>query len=187
MEKAFEQQPSTCLKVVLFGPESTGKTTLARQLAAHFKCPWVPEFMREYLQKKWTEHGEKITRDDLLPIAAGQVKQENAVSQPTTTLMFCDTNLLQLKVYSEYYYNGFCPKEILESISNSHYDLYLLTNIDTPWVADDLRDRPDDRFTLFRIFEAELKNRQLPFAEICGSETQRLQQAIALTEKLRRR
>jgi len=187
MEKTLEQQPSDCLKIVLFGPESTGKSTLAKQLAEHYKTCWVPEYMREYLQKKWDEQRGKVTKDDLLPIAIGQITSENKAVESVNELLFCDTDLLELKVYSEYYYNVFCPFEIEQAISKNRYNLYLLTNIDIPWEEDNLRDRPNDRLTLFRIFEEELKKRNLPYCVISGSKTLRLQQAIALINKLRRR
>jgi NadR type nicotinamide-nucleotide adenylyltransferase len=187
MEKALEQQTADCLRIVLFGPESTGKTTLAKQLAAHYSSSWVPEFMREYLQKKWDHHRQKVTKEDLLPIAVGQMRRENELAQKASQYLFCDTNLLELKVYSQYYYDGFCPPELTRAASNNVYDLYLLTGIDTPWIYDDLRDRPEDRLTLFRIFEAELKKSKLPYAVLNGSETERLKLAIEQIENLGRR
>ena len=99
MEKIFEQQPSDCLKIVLFGPESTGKTTLATQLAAHYASEWVPEYMRTYLQKKWDREKETISKEDLLPIAKGQIRLENNLAKSTSDYLFCDTNLLELQVY----------------------------------------------------------------------------------------
>ncbi len=187
MEKTLEQQPSDCLKIVLFGPESTGKTTLATQLSEHYNCPLVPEYMRIYLQKKWDEQGLKVEKNDLLPIAKGQMELENKAATHADDLLICDTNLLEIKVYSEYYYGGFCPEPIIRSLNHSEYDLYLLTYIDTPWVADDLRDRPDDRLYIFRTFEDELKRNALPHGVIRGSESQRLTLAIELIDKLRRR
>ncbi|KAA3615920.1 MAG: nicotinate-nucleotide adenylyltransferase [Flavobacterium sp.] len=184
MEETFKQQPSNCLKIVLFGPESTGKTTLARELAAHFGTAWVPEYMRDYAQKKWDEQNEKVGRADLLPMAAGQMALENKRSKMASRYLFCDTDLRELKVYSQYYFDGYCPDEIRKALKINHYDLYLLTDIDTPWVADDLRDRPQDRITLFRIFENELKENNLPYALISGGKAERLKKAIELTEKL---
>ena len=106
MEEPLKQEASNCIKVVLFGPESTGKTTLAKRLAEHFKTLWVPEYMREYLQKKWDAKGEKCTKDDLIPIAEGQMKVENETTKLVEELLICDTNLLEIKVYSQYYYDG---------------------------------------------------------------------------------
>ena len=184
MEKTLEQQPTTCVKVVLFGPESTGKTTLAQQLAAHFQTLWVPEFMREYLEVKRENTNEKIAVEDLEPIAFGQMKAENDASKKANQVLFCDTNLLEIKVYSEYYNEGFCPSQIKEAALNNTYDLYFLTYIDTPWVFDNLRDRPDDRLALFCIFEAELKRLNLPYKILKGSNSERLKGAIIEIQKL---
>ncbi|OAB80001.1 AAA family ATPase [Cochleicola gelatinilyticus] len=188
MEKTLTQKPSDCLKFVLFGPESTGKTTLAKQLAAHYNTRWVPEYMREYLQKKWDVSKKKCEREDLLPIAYGQMHWENELSEKTSDLLFCDTNLLELKVYSEYYYNGFCPSEIEEFALKNEYTHYFLTYIDTKWVFDDLRDRPDDREKMFCIFENELTNQKLPFSILKGTQEERFTNAVRLIdEKTRKR
>jgi len=112
MEKKLRQVSSNCLKIVLFGPESTGKTTLAKQLAKYYNSVWVPEYAREYLQYKWNIKGKICERKDLIPIAEGQMQLENTLAKQTNTVLFCDTNLLETKVYSEVYYSGFCPSEI---------------------------------------------------------------------------
>lgn len=184
MEETFKQQSCNCLKIVLYGPESTGKTTLAEQLAKHYKTLWVPEFMRSYLQEKWNLHGEKIDKTDLLPIAKGQMKAENESAVLTNDLLFCDTNLLEIKVYSEYYYNGFCPSEIIKYASENVYDLYFLLNIDTKWELDDLRDRPYDREKMFCIFEAELIESKLNYIIISGTEEERFEIAVKKIEEL---
>lgn len=183
MEKTLEQQASNCLKIVLFGPESTGKTTLAKQLAEYYKTLWVPEFMREYLQEKWDMHQVKVSKEDLLPIAFGQMKTENEAALKCTNLLFCDTNLLEIKVYSEYYYNG-CPPIIKKAALKNSYHLYFLTAIDTVWEADDLRDRPEERDKLFRIFETELIKNNLPFQILEGSEPERKKAAVKTIDEL---
>jgi len=97
MEEKLTQRPSTCFRVVLFGPESTGKTTMAKQLAAHFKTVWVEEYMREYLQEKWNSKKEVCQPNDILPIAVGQMNLENEKLAQANKILFCDTNLLNLK------------------------------------------------------------------------------------------
>jgi len=177
-------QPTELIKVVLYGPESTGKTTLAKQLAEHYKTLWVPEFMREYLQKKWDSEKKMVSKEDLIPIAKGQLKLENEASQQVENLLICDTNLLELKVYSEYYYNGFCPSEIKTEATKNNYSIYLLTYIDTPWEVDDLRDRPNNREEMFCIFEAELKEQGFPYEILKGKQRERFENAVKIIDEL---
>lgn len=172
------------LKVVLFGPESTGKTMLSSDLAKHYNTTWAPEYMREYLQKKWDDKQEVCQPEDLLPIAEGQLEAERKAIQNARKVVFCDTNLLQLKVYSEFYYDGFCPDGILKLIAIKQYDLYLLLDVDVPWVPDDLRDRPEHREELFKLFEKEIKQNNKPYKIISGSYTLRLQKAIQAVDTL---
>ena len=87
MEKHLKQIETICLKVVVFGPESSGKTTLSRKLATHYNVLWIEEFAREYLQEKWDKEKKVCELDDLLPIAFGQIKLENEYSQKTTKLL----------------------------------------------------------------------------------------------------
>lgn len=184
MEIKLEQKSGNIIKIVLFGPESTGKTTLARNLANHFDTHWVPEYMRSYLQKKWNEKKAVCTLDDLIPIANGQIHTENLLTQRANKLIFCDTNLLELKVYSELYYNGYCPPEIAKYAIKNEYDLYFLTYIDTPWVKDDLRDKPNERLLFFTAFKQTLENYNKPYILLKGTYEQRLKQAVYHVKQL---
>ena len=178
MEKNFRQIPSNCKKVVLFGPESTGKTTLSKQLAAHFKSDWVPEYAREYLQQKWDQKKEICTKEDLPIIAAGQMALENQKASTTDTILFCDTDLLVTKIYSEIYFDGYCDPDLHYFAVNNTYDMYLLLDIDTPWVADDLRDKPNERDMMLAAFKQALHSFKRTFELIQGQGEHRLQAAI---------
>ena len=87
MEEKFKQEPSSIIKVVLFGPESTGKTTLSQDLAKHYNTVWVPEYAREYLQDKWDREGKTCEPKDLLPIAEGQIKLENSLAKKANEIL----------------------------------------------------------------------------------------------------
>lgn len=178
MEKNFGQISSGCKKVVLFGPESTGKTTLAKQLATHFSSDWVPEFARDYLQQKWDQTKESCTKEDLPIIAAGQMALENQKASTTETILFCDTDLLVTKIYSEVYFDGYCDPDLHHFAVHNTYDLYLLLAIDTPWVADDLRDKPNERTMMFGAFKKALLSFNRTFELIQGQGENRLQTAI---------
>ncbi|MDT0689928.1 DUF4301 family protein [Salegentibacter sp. F188] len=183
MEERLAQRPSSCIKIVLFGPESTGKTTLASQLAEHYNTPWVKEYMREYLQEKWDEERNICQPEDLLPIAEGQMKRENELAAIAGDLLICDTDLLELKVYAEAYYNGYCPQLLLKPALNHHYDLYFLTYIDVKWTPDDLRDKPDDRIGMFERFKAALEQNNKPFVVLKGNEEERFKTAVSIIDK----
>ena len=184
MEKELIQQPSSCVKIVLFGPESTGKTTLSRQLARYYNSIWVPEYAREYLQEKWNEERKTCEPKDLLPIAIGQMKLENELAQKTNSVLICDTDLLETKVYSETYYQGTCDPVLETHALKNYYDLYFLTYIDTPWEADDLRDKPNERVRMFKAFETALKTHKKPYVLLKGSKEERLKLAVEHIDNL---
>ena len=178
MEEKLKQAASNCLKITLFGPESTGKTTLAKQLARHYNSIWVPEYARHYLQRKWNNERKTCEQSDLLPIAIGQMKLENESAQKTDSVLICDTDLLETKVYSEEYYDGPCNKLVEKYALENTYDLYFLTYIDSPWEADDLRDKPNERKEMFNAFEDALIKYNRPYVLLKGSKTERLNEAV---------
>ena len=169
-------------KIVVIGPESTGKSTLCEQLASHYQTQWVPEYAREYLLK----HGMKYTYNDLLTIAKGQVELEekhlHSLSRP---LLFIDTDMYVMKVWCEFVF-GNCHSWILKQIAERKYDCYLLCNVDLPWVKDELREYPDleSRRRLYHIYRDLLINQSTPWVEISGNYEQRFHKALEATEIL---
>jgi NadR type nicotinamide-nucleotide adenylyltransferase len=168
-------------KIVIIGPESTGKSTLSRQLATHYKTLWTAEFAREYLLK----NGSAYTYDDLLVIAKGQIQLEEAgllnvaALSPNNPFLFIDTDMYVMKVWCEFVFNK-CHQWILDQIAQRKYDLYLLCNTDIPWVKDALREYPDHetRQVLFNMYKDLLVNQQVPWRLISGNQEMRLYNAI---------
>ena len=175
-------------KIVVIGPESTGKSTLCEQLAAHYKTSWVKEYAREYLLKNGTDY----SYEDLLTIAKGQTQAEETVlaniqysifniQSPT---VFIDTDMYVMKVWGEYVF-GRCHHWILNRIVERKYDLYLLCHPDLPWVKDELREYPDQetREKLFHYYKDLMVNQDVPWVDISGDYDERLKKAIAAVDR----
>ena len=182
--KIPKQKQANIIKVVLFGPESTGKTTLSTQLARHYNTVWAPEFAREYLQDKWNNYRKTCENSDLIPIAIGQMKLENDLAKKADKVLICDTDLLETKVYSQEYYGGFVDPKLNEAAKENEYDLYLLTYIDTPWEADDLRDRPEMRLEMFQAFEKALKEHKKNYILLKGDKEKRFKKAVKAIDEI---
>ena len=183
MEENFKQHPSKLIKIAMYGPESTGKTTLSKQLAHHYNDEWIPEFARDFLQEKWNLTKEICTEADLIPIAIGQIKLENEVVLKAKKFLFCDTNLLVTKVFSDINYNH-CEATIEQAAKEHKYDLIFLTDVDVPWKADDLRDSPNHRKNTFEKFENALIKNGNPYIKIAGNEATRFQKTVKIIDDL---
>ena len=160
-------------KIVIIGPESTGKTSLTRQLAAHFQCPMVEEYARSYIDQL----DRPYNKDDLFEIARGQIRLEDSFEQHNAPYLFCDTDLRVIKIWSNFKYQDVHPW-IMYQIGNRQYHAYLLTDIDLPWQPDPQREHPDQRRQLFEIYQTEIESSGVPFSIISGSGPQRFENAV---------
>ena len=174
-------------KIVVIGPESTGKSTLCEQLALHYGSRWCPEYAREYL----VENGRDYSYDNLLTTAKGQLAQEDLIAakinaaEPGQMPLFIDTDMYVMKVWCEFVF-GQCHRFILDQIVERKYDLYLLCNTDLPWVKDELREYPDPetRHRLFTIYKDILINQSVPWVEISGVDPDRFLGAKSAVDEL---
>ena len=184
MEKTLKQKPVNIIKIVLFGPESTGKTTISQKLAKHYNTVWVPEYARDYLQNKWNNHRKTCESNDQLPIAYGQIALENDLAEKADKILICDTDLLETAVYFENYYEKVVDEKLKEAALENTYSLYLLTYIDTPWEEDDIRENPHIREEMFATFEKALKKHNRPYIILKGSIKKRMETAIAKIDEI---
>lgn len=164
-------------KVAVIGPESTGKSELCQHLAAHYQTEWVPEFARFYLDRL----DQPYEKHDLKAIAEGQLIWEEDKADYANQYLFCDTNLIVIKVWSDHKY-GSTDAWIEEQLDSRHYDFYLLNKYDTPWTPDPQREHPNLRKHFFQIYENYLKDHQLPYAVVTGLEEMRKQCAVKAME-----
>jgi len=180
-------------KIVILGPESTGKSTLCEQLAQHYETMWCPEFAREYL----LTNGTNYEYEDLLTIARGQLALEDEYSSTLERNslpmmeegghlpLFIDTDMYVMKVWTEFVF-GKCHRFILDQIGERKYDLYLLCNTDLPWVEDELREYPElhTRKKLYSIYKDIMVNQPVPWVDISGDYDDRLRKGIAAIDTL---
>lgn len=165
-------KPYFCKKIVLTGPESTGKTTLAQLLAKHYQTIWVEEFGRDYFVNK----NGNLELSDITEIAKGQIKLEKEAIKKANKLLFCDTDLIVTQIWSEIYFQK-CPQEVLELNLNRTYNLYLLMDIDIPWADDGTREFPHLRQWHFDRIKKELDARHLNYVIISGDYENRFLKA----------
>ena len=164
------------LRVVFTGSECTGKSTAAGAIADEFGGVYVPEFVREFAENK----GGTIAFDDHGPIARGQqAAEDRAIADATLRrlpLVVQDTDLLSTAVYCQHYF-GACPPWIAELARTRRPDLYLLMDVDLPWVADGVRDRGDRRGEMQALFREAVEASGAPFVEIQGVGPERVARA----------
>jgi NadR type nicotinamide-nucleotide adenylyltransferase len=176
-------RPYYVRRILLYGPESTGKTTLARQLAEHYRTEWVPEFARGYLDAE----AAPCLYDDISHIAAGQQEAEETTARRADRLLFCDTDAITTTIYAHHFF-GRCPLWVQRLADERRYDLVLFCDIDLPWMPDPLhRDSPHRREEFRDRFLNELHSRRISCVTIRGTGDSRLQAAVSAVEEYLRR
>lgn len=167
-------------KIVVIGPESTGKSTLSKSLAEYFNCPWVSEYAREYIERL----DRPYEYDDLLEIAKGQINEEEEAIIKSENILICDTDLHVIKVWSQHKFGKVHPW-IAQQITERKYDLYLLTDIDIPWQNDPQREHPEQeqRNHFFEIYRNIVIDSGIPYKIISGSVEERLDKSIEFIEE----
>jgi NadR type nicotinamide-nucleotide adenylyltransferase len=167
------------IRVVLTGSECTGKTTLAIRLAAHYGIEYVPEFVRDFAARK----GAPIDFADHGAIARGQIALEDEYIARAHALLVQDTDLLSTVVYCTHYF-GRCPPWIADAARGRRPDLYLLCEIDVPWIEDGIRDRGHMREEMQEMFRAAVYGAGAPFVAIAGESDQRFAAAVQAIDRL---
>lgn len=150
-------------RICVTGPESTGKTTLAHRLAAELGVPWAAEGSRLYAERI----GRPLTVDDVEPMAREHIALAMEAEAQGSSTIVLDTDLVSTAVYGRYYY-GFTSEWIEAKSRERQADLYLLCDVDVPWVPDGIRDRPAQRESIFDKFALELRGRRAHTVVIRG-------------------
>ena len=165
------------IRISITGPESTGKSWLAKHLAEHYNSLWVPEYARKYLESI----NRPYTYDDILVIAKNQFDEENTASK-RSGLLFCDTDFCVTSIWCNVKY-GKCHNWITEKLEQNNYNLYLLCDIDLPWQYDPLREHPQMRSILFTMYKDLLSGKGFNYRIVSGTGDDRLQNAIAFVDE----
>jgi HTH-type transcriptional regulator, transcriptional repressor of NAD biosynthesis genes len=170
-------QPYFVKKICIYGPESTGKSTLTRDLAQHFETVFAHEVARDVLIDN------DVTVEDILRIGRAQTALVELKMQTANKVLFCDTDLITTQIYANIYLTEI-PSELIDLEHKTHYDLYFLLDIDVPWVADRLRDFGDKRTEMYHLFKAALDERGIPYRAISGNWEDRKKQIIEAVNEL---
>jgi len=169
-------------RIAIVGAESTGKTTLAVALARHYRTAWVPEFGRLYTEAR-QPRGELWRSDEFTFIAAEQLRMEDALERLANRVLICDTDALATAIWHERYL-GTMSAEVLALAAGRRYDLYILTDVDTPFEPDEIRDGRSIRRWMHQRFVDELSRIGAPVLHVCGPPERRLADAIAHIDSL---
>lgn len=178
-QKHFYKTLNNLKKIVITGPESSGKSWLTAQLGAHFKAPFALEYARIYLEK----HGADYTFDSLEKIIRGHLAYQKEYVDDASSLAFLDTDLINFKIWEEMVFgktHGFLE----EAIAKEQDHIYLLSYPDLPWEADPLRENPENRLEIFERHKLEIERLGRAYRIVKGEGEERLQKAITCTMEL---
>lgn len=164
-------------RICFYGPESTGKSTMARRMAERYHTDFVPEVAREMI----TSSSFSVT--DILLIGRAQTERILAKTRTANRILFCDSDLITTQIYSDVYLHQI-PRELIELEKQVTYHQHFLCDIDVPWVADGLRDLGEHRPEMFQRFKRELENRDIPYIQLSGSHEEREQRVIQYVDEL---
>jgi len=165
-------------KIVITGPESTGKSYLTKALAKYYQESYVNEFAREYIDNL----GRAYNETDLLEIAKGQIEREDEQAQKAENYLFCDTDLTVIDIWSQVKF-GRTDSWIKEQLQKRAYHLYLLCDIDLEWQEDPQRENPNDREYLLNLYRESLKKRKIKYEMVSGQGDERIHNAVQIIEK----
>jgi NadR type nicotinamide-nucleotide adenylyltransferase len=180
--ETFPSPPDDVVRVVLTGSESTGKSTLAAELARYYGAPLVTEFLRAFVER----HTGALEFEHQEPIARGQIEVEDehiARARGTHPLVVLDTDLLSTVVYSYHYY-GRCHAWIDEAARARRPDLYVLCETDVAWLPDGVRDRGDRRDEMQSLFLEAVRDSGAPYVSVSGTIGERLAQAVSAIDEV---
>jgi HTH-type transcriptional regulator, transcriptional repressor of NAD biosynthesis genes len=154
------------LKFCFYGPESTGKSTMAEKMAKHFQTEFVPEVAKEFITSN------NFAVNDIVKIGREQMRRVREKTKTANKILFCDTDLITTQIYSQQYL-GVVPELIRQLEKKNSYDLYFLFDIDVPWVSDGLRDLGNKRKEMYSVFKEALDRRKIKYVMISGDYQQR--------------
>ena len=169
-------------KIAITGPESTGKSTLAEKLAKHFNTDYIPEYSRTYLENFEGQY----TENDVVEIAKKQYELILKEEDKNPEILIADTEIIVCKIWIEYVFKH--PNEMIEDLlRRQDFDLYLLCDIDLPWVYDPLRENPniEERKELFEIYKNTLIKMNVPFGIVRGSDEERVNNSLEIIKQYR--
>ena len=169
-------------KIAITGPESTGKSTLAEKLAKHFNTDYIPEYSRTYLENFEGQY----TENDVVEIAKKQYELILKEEDKNPKMLIADTEIIVCKIWIEYVFKH--PNEMIEDLlRRQNFDLYLLCDIDLPWVYDPLRENPniEERKELFEIYKNTLIKMNVPFGIVRGSDEERVNNSLEIIKQYR--